>query len=594
MAVDDGFARELLHHHLADFVSRTTPDVDHLVVAFALGHETGGVLLFDRLDLVFGGAHELELLLRHGHVADADRDAGAGSQTIAVILELVGEDHRRTQTAAAVAHVDQTSDFLLLERAVEFGKAHALGQDFRQKRTADSRFVTLDDRTEFVAAFHFFVFADANRATRLQSNLTGVQSTLHFSRIGKEDAFARRIDAFTGGVVQAEHHILRRHDGRIAVGREEHVVRREHQATSFELGFKRQRDVHSHLVTVEVGVESRANERVQLDGLAFDQLRLKGLNAETVQGRCTVEHHGMLVNHFFQDVPNDGFLVIHHLLCALDRGRQTALFELIEDEGLEEFQRHQLGQTALMQTQFRTHRNHGTAGVVDALAEQVLTEAAGLALDHVGERLQRTLGRAGHRLAATAVVEQTVDSFLQHALFVAHDDVRRLEFKELLQTIVAVDDAAIQIVQIGGRKAAAVERHQRTQVGRKHRKHFQNHPFGLDAGALEAFEHLQALGKLLDLGFRGRARKFLTQVGDFLINVNVVQKLADGLGTHHRLEVVAILFGLEDQFLFREQLAAFKRREAGVDHAVGFEIKHAFDVAQRNVEHHAHTGGQAL
>ena len=208
------------------------------------------------------------------------------------------------------------------------------------------------------------------------------------------------------------------------------LFEREHQAAGFELGFQRQRHVHSHLVAVEVGVEGRADERVQLDGLAFDQLRLKGLNAEAVQGRGAVEHHGMLVDHLFEDVPDDGFLVVHHLLGALDRGRQTALFELIEDEGLEEFQRHQLGQTALMQTQFRTHRNHGTAGVVDALAEQVLTEAAGLALDHVGERLQRTLGRAGHRLAATAVVEQTVDGFLQHALFVAHDDVRRLEFEE--------------------------------------------------------------------------------------------------------------------------------------------------------------------
>ena len=348
MAVDDRFARELLHHHLADFVSRTAPDVDHLVVAFALGHKTGGVLLFDRLDFVFSRAHQLELLLRHGHVADANRDAGACSQTIAVVLELVGEDHRRAQTATAVAHVDQTSDFLLLERAVEFGKTHTLRQNFREKRTTDSRFITLDDRSELVAAFNLLKFADANRATRLQGNLACVQSTLHFSRIGKEDAFTRCIDAFAGGIVQTEHHVLRRHDGRVAVRREEHVVRRKHQATGFELSFKRQRHVHSHLVTVEVGVEGRANKRMQLDGLAFNELRLKSLNAEAVQGRRTVEHHGMLVNHFFEDVPNDGFLIVHHLLGALDRGRQTALFELVEDEGLKEFKRHQLGQAALM------------------------------------------------------------------------------------------------------------------------------------------------------------------------------------------------------------------------------------------------------
>ena len=81
-----------------------------------------------------------------------------------------------------------------------------------------------------------------------------------------------------------------------------------------------------------------------------------------------------------------------------------------------------------------------------------------------------------------------------------------LSSRRLLQTVVAVDDAAVQIVQIGGRKAAAVERHERAQVGRQHRQHFENHPLGLDAGALEALEHLQALGELLDLGFRGGAR----------------------------------------------------------------------------------------
>ncbi len=61
---------------------------------------------------------------------------------------------------------------------------------------------------------------------------------------------------------------------------------------------------------------------------------------------------------------------------------------------LEEFERHLLRQAALMQLQFRTDDDDRTAGIVDALAEQVLTEPALLALQHVGERLQRTLVRA--------------------------------------------------------------------------------------------------------------------------------------------------------------------------------------------------------
>ena len=35
------------------------------------------------------------------------------------------------------------------------------------------------------------------------------------------------------------------------------------------------------------------------------------------------------------------------------------------------------------------------------------------------------------------------DSFLQHALFVAHDDARRTQLDQPLQAVVTIDDAAI-------------------------------------------------------------------------------------------------------------------------------------------------------
>ena len=186
--------------------------------------------------------------------------------------------------------------------------------------------------------------------------------------------------------------------------------------------------MHGHLVTVEVGVKGRANERMQLNGLTFDELGFKGLNTEAVQRRSTVEHHRVFVDHLFEDIPHHRFLIVHHLLGALNRGGKATGFELIEDEGLKELKRHKFGQTALMQTQFRPHRNHGAPRVVNTLTQEVLTEAAGLTLDHVGKRLQRALVGTGHRLTAAAVIEEAVDGFLQHALFIAHDDVRGLKF----------------------------------------------------------------------------------------------------------------------------------------------------------------------
>src|SRR5215472_10448524 len=104
----------------------------------------------------------------------------------------------------------------------------------------------------------------------------------------------------------------------------------------------------------------------------------------------------------------------------------------------------------MVEAQLRAHHDDRAPGVVDALAEQVLPEAPLLALDHVGERLERALVGSGDGTAAAAVVEQRIHRFLQHALLVAHDDVGRVELEQPAQAVVAVDDAAIEIVEVAG------------------------------------------------------------------------------------------------------------------------------------------------
>ena len=304
---------------------------------------------------------------------------------------------------------------------------------------------------------------------------------MHFDDVREDQAFALGIDALAGGVVKTQHHVLRRNDRRLTVGGEQDVVRRQHQRAGFHLRLNRQRHVHRHLVAVEVSVERRAHQRMQLDGLAFDEHRLESLNAQPVQRWRAVEHHGMFLDHFFKDVPHHRRTGFNFLFGRLDGGGDAHRFEAREDERLEQLQRHQLGQAALMQLESRADHDDRTARVVHTLAQQVLTEPSALALDHVGQRLERTLVRSGHRLAAATVVEQRVHSFLQHALFVAHDDLWGLQLQQAGQTVVAVDDAAIQIVKVRGRKAATVQRHQGAQIRRQHRQHIHHHPLWLDA-----------------------------------------------------------------------------------------------------------------
>ena len=271
-------------------------------------------------------------------------------------------------------------------------------------------------------------------------------SPFDFAHIGEDHPFALAINLVPSRVVQTQHDVLGRHNRRFAVGREQHVVRGQHQGPSLELRLERQRHVYGHLVAVKVGIERGTNERVELYRLALDQLRLKGLDAEAVECRRPVEQNRMLANHVFKDVPDDRFLVFNKLLRGLDRSRDAHGFELVKNERLEKLQRHQLGQAALMQFELRSDHNHRTTRVVDPLAQQVLAEAPALALDHVSQRLERTLVGARHGLTATTVIEQRIDRFLEHALLIAHDNFGRLELEQPLQAIVTVNHATIKIV----------------------------------------------------------------------------------------------------------------------------------------------------
>jgi hypothetical protein len=152
--------------------------------------------------------------------------------------------------------------------------------------------------------------------------------------------------------------------------------------------------------------------------------------------------------------------------------------QALHHERLEQLERHLLGQAALVQLELRADHDDRTAGVVDALAEQVLAEPALLALEHVGQRLERAVARAGDRAATAAVVEQRVDGLLQHALLVVDDDLGRAEVEQPLEAVVAVDHPAVQVVEVGGREAATVELHHRAQLRRDHRHDVEDHGRG--------------------------------------------------------------------------------------------------------------------
>ena len=331
--------------------------------------------------------------------------------------------------------------------------------------------------------------------------------------------------------------------------------------------------MHSHLVAVEVGVERRADERVDLDGLAFDEHRLEGLNAEAVKRWRAVQEHGVLLDDLGQHVPHRRLATLDHALGRLDVLRQLGVDEALHDERLEQLERHQLGQTALVQLERRADDDDRTARVVDALAEQVLTEPALLALEHVGQRLERAVTGTGDRTAATTVVEQRVDGLLQHALLVVHDDLGRTEVEQSLEAVVAVDDAAVQVVEVGGREAATVELHHRAQVRRDDRHGLEDHrarvvdALALLVATVERRDDLEALDGLLlalhrqRLAAVGRLDAF-AELDLFVVEVDAVDERGDGLGAHAAFEVLAVAVGelAPQQFVF-DDLAGVQAAE---------------------------------
>ena len=343
--------------------------------------------------------------------------------------------------------------------------------------------------------------------------------------------------------------------------------------------------MNSHLVTIEIRVECGANEWVQLDGLTFDQHWLERLDTETVQGWCTVQQNRVLAYNFRENIPHFWTLGFYHAFCGFNGGRNAVDFEFGVDERLEQLECHFLRQPALVELQLRPNHDHRTARVIHALTEQVLTEATLLTLQHVGERFQRTFVGAGDHAATAAVIEQGIDRLLQHALLVAHDDVRRAQLKQALQTVVTVDDAAVKIVEIGRRETATIQRHEWAQLWWNHRNNFHDHPLRLVARIDERFDDFQAFHQLFTAGFRGRLTEFATHRIAQLDEVEFFQQFADGFRTDHRGEgaFTELVEGFVVLVLVQDLVLA-ERRHPRIGDDVPFEVENLLEVLQHHVE----------
>ena len=586
---------EFLHaflHGFAHFVRGLRPDLDDFLIPFRVGDEAAAEEILDTFDFRILFGDDLVLVGRDSDIVDADGDARYESVMEAERLDAVQQVARGLEAELAEAVIDELAHLLLVDDDAEAFSAVAslveeaehfgdrVVEDHAARRGDDEAVagdVHTDEVLEEIAAplfvlrqiigEHDFVVAGVGR------ELVEFDGLLVLRRDGE--------------VVAAEDHILRRNGHRLAVLRGQDVVDGEHEGPCFRLCFHGQRQMARHLVAVEVGVVARAYQRMQLDGTAFPEDRFEGLDAEAVQRRCAVQEDRMFLDDVCEDIPYFRCELVHFLAGHLQVVRHAAGDELMHDERLEQFHCHFLRQAALIHFQFRADDDNGTAGVVDALAQQVLTETALLPFQHIGEGFQRAVARTGDRTAAAAVVDEGIDRFLEHALFIADDDLRSAQLEQTLQTVVSIDHTAVEVVQVARGEAAAVELHHRAQIRRDDRDDRHDHPFRLVAGLNEGFHFFQT-ADAAHAALAGGGLQVFLQLRFQLFQVQFLQEGLDGFCAHAGLEgIIAVLLHGFLIFRFGEDLLLRQIGRARIEDDVRCEIQHPFQSTGRNGEDEA-------
>ncbi len=352
------------------------------------------------MHLFFGLADDPPFAIGRDQIVGGERQTAEGALAEAKLVHVVQQLDRASATELLITVADHAGQLSGAQRRVV--ERHASGQNHVEDHATHGR---VDPLPLGALLVHFLAEGAVLRQPQLdagvRAHLAGGVGRLDFFHRAEGHAVALRLGHAHRQVVATHDDVLRGADDRGAVGGAEDVVRAHHQRVGFDLGLDRQRQVHGHLVAVEVGVEALAHQRMELNGVAFDQHRLKRLDAHAVQRRSAVEEHGVIADHLFEDIPHLVVLALQHLLGRFDRVGVAQLLEPADDERLVQLQRDLLGQSALVQLEPRTHDDHRAGRVVDALAQQVLAEAALLALDHVGERLERAIARTPARGACS-------------------------------------------------------------------------------------------------------------------------------------------------------------------------------------------------
>ena len=100
---------------------------------------------------------------------------------------------------------------------------------------------------------------------------------------------------------------------------------------------------------------------MQAKGFPVNQDRLKGLDTQTVKGRCAVQENWVFFDDFFEDIPDPFISALYQAFCSFNVLYDITRNDFTHDEWFEELDRHFTWHTTLVHLQSWTNGDNGTS-----------------------------------------------------------------------------------------------------------------------------------------------------------------------------------------------------------------------------------------
>ena len=183
---------------------------------------------------------------------------------------------------------------------------------------------------------------------------------------------------------------------------------------------------------------------------------------------------------------------------------------------------------------------------------------------------------------------------LEHSLLVANDHFRCIQIEQLLQAVVAVDQTTVKVVEITGRKVSALQKNERTKVGRNHRNRFENHPLRLVAGFDHRTDNSESANQtgLLLLGTGGLV--LFLQLIEKSWEIEIANHGANRFRPHVGLELISVLLAGEAVLFLIQKLLLLERRISRIQDHVVLVVDHPLEVGGLQFQQIAQTGWHGL